>query len=54
MLEILANGKSEDVGVVMCLRKEVVLDEFRGIDLVGPVSMMMSSQMDERVPLMTR
>jgi len=44
VLEVLANGKSEEVGVVMCERKEVVLDEFRGIDLVGPVSMLISLQ----------
>ena len=30
VLEILANGKSEEAGVVICERK-VVLDEFRGI-----------------------
>jgi len=30
VLEILANGKSEEAGVVICERK-VVMDEFRGI-----------------------
>ena len=53
-MEILANKKSEEAGVVMCERKEVVLDEFRGIGFSWAsdlLAMVMSLQMDERVPL---